>query len=118
MQLLLGALALVVAIAELKMQYQEGAHGGYVALLCSSGKPQYCQLNAHVVFMVAPENFANLVDVGAEYQLDDSAWLPLSTDYEYMMWNASTSFITTGRASRQYKGMMLANVNSTKKPKR
>merc|ERR1712087_667544 len=34
------------------------------------------------------------------------------------MGNASTAFITTGRASRQYKGMMLANVNSTNKPKK
>merc|ERR1712060_206482 len=99
----------------LKMQYQTGPHGAYTALLCSKTKQAYCQFNAHVVFMVAAGSLTDDFYVGAEYEFDDSgSWMPLTTDYEYMMWNASTPFITTGLASRQYKGMLQANMKRDK----
>ncbi|KAJ1458671.1 hypothetical protein M885DRAFT_561376 [Pelagophyceae sp. CCMP2097] len=99
-----AALAAASVGAELRTNYQMDAHGTSVSLLCPSAPASSCQLNAHVIFMVAPELFLDETQVGAKFSVDGSGWASLAAETEYMFWSASDPRITTGRLSRQYKG--------------
>lgn len=98
------------AYGDIRMNYQSDAHGTYVASVCPGNLTAApCQLNAHVIAMVSPEDILDDVEVGGAIQFDGSGvWTPMAVDFEYMMWNASSPRVTTGRASRQFKGMLQA----------
>jgi len=108
---LLALLAAAGVGAELRMNYQMDAHGTSVSLLCPSAPASSCQLNAHVIFMVAPELFLDETQVGAEFSVDGGGWAPLAAETEYMFWSASDPRITTGRLSRQFKGWLQSTLS-------
>ena len=106
--LMLGA---AVAQAKLLMNYQSDSHGTYVALVCPNNTTKGpCQLNAHVISMVAPESILHGLRVGGYYEVDGTGiWEPMAVESEYMTWNGSSPRVTTGRVSKQYKGMLQAS---------
>ena len=82
--------------------------GTYVALVCPNNDTTApCQLNAHVIAMVAPESILHGLRVGASFEIDGSGtWEPLAIEDEYMNWNGSSPRVSTGRVSKQYKAWL------------